>query len=131
MEKKPDNVAWDQNEARYVASIVPYATSVSGPVIKLDDVSAFKERGIHKAQKTFSTKYEELINEYQAMLEEIKLNELIYNSKYSFEPIVGYTYHLYENSAGVNFLSLISPSEWRMKHLVSVRLDSEHKWVKI
>jgi len=40
--KKPDNVAYDEKSGKYNASVLPYATNVSGPVIKLDDVVLLK-----------------------------------------------------------------------------------------
>ena len=127
--KKPDNVAYDEKEKKYNASLLPYATNVSGPVIKLDDVGAFKERGVNRVQKTFNAKYKELVDEYNHLIDEVKLNDLIYNSKYSFEPVIGEIYHLYVGRDGKYFLSLISPNEWNREHIASVRLNSEHKWV--
>ena len=129
--KKPDNVVWDEKSQKYNASLLPYGTNTSAPAIVLDDVGAFKKRGVNKVQKTFSAKYQELVDEYNHLVDEVRLNEFIYNSRYSFEPVIGETYHLYEDKFGKYFLSLISPSEWNKKHVVSVRLNSEHKWVSI
>ncbi len=129
--KKPDNVAWDEKNQTYNASILPYGTNVSAPAIVLDDVGAFKERGVNKVQKTFSAKYKELVDEYNFLVDEVKLNNMIYNSNYSFEPVIGEIYHLYIRPNGDYFLSLVSPQEWNMEHVVSVRLNSEHKWVSI
>ena len=129
--KKPDNIVWDEKSQKYNASLLPYGTNTSAPAIVLDDVGAFKQRGVNKVQKTFSAKYQELIDEYNHLVDEVRLNEFIYNSRYSFEPVIGETYHLYEDKFGKYFLSLISPSEWNKKHVVSVRLNSEHKWVSI
>ena len=98
--KKPDLVAWDDDKQKYVSSILPYATNVSGPIIKLDDVSGFKERGISKVQKTFTKKYKELVDEYNNLVDEVNLNELIYNSNYTFEPVIGEIYHLYQRNNG-------------------------------
>jgi len=129
--KKPDNIVWDEETEKYNASLLPYGTSVSAPAIVLDDVGAFKQRGVNKVQKTFSAKYQELVDEYNHLVDEVRLNEFIYNSRYSFEPVIGETYHLYEDKFGNYFLSLISPNEWNKVHVVSVRLNSEHKWVSI
>lgn len=129
--KKPDNIVWDEESQKYNASILPYGTSVSAPVIKLDDVGAFKERGVNRVQKSFNAKYKELVDEYNDLLDTVKLNNIIYNSNYSFEPVIGEIYHLYERHNGQFFLSLISPQEWNRKHITSVRLNSEHKWVLI
>jgi hypothetical protein len=127
--KKPDYVVYDEENQKYNASILPYGTNVSAPVIKLDDVGAFKERGVNKVQKTFGAKYKELVDEYNNLVDEVKLNEMIYNSDYSFEPVIGEIYHLYVRKNGKYFLSLISPKEWNMEHITTVRLNSEHKWV--
>lgn len=129
--KKPDNIVWDEKTQRYHASILPYGSNVSAPAIVLDDVGAFKHRGVNKVQKTFTAKYNELVDEYNHLVDEVKLNNLIYNSKYSFEPVIGEIYHLYCRPNGDYFLSLISPQEWNMEFVVSVRLNSEHKWVSI
>ena len=129
--KKPDSVAWSEEKGKYISSVLPYATSVGGPVIKLDDVAFFKEKGTNRVQKTFSAKYQELVDQYNELIDEVKLNELIYNSKFSFEPVIGEIYYLYVRNNGQYFLSLIKPSEWNMTHVVSVRLNSEHKWVSI
>jgi hypothetical protein len=129
--KKPDNIVWDEETEKYNASLLPYGASVSAPAIVLDDVGAFKQRGVNKVQKTFSAKYQELVDEYNHLVDEVRLNEFIYNSRYSFEPVIGETYHLYEDKFGNYFLSLISPNEWNKIHVVSVRLNSEHKWVSI
>lgn len=129
--KKPDNVAWDEKQGRYISSILPYSTNVGGPVIKLDDVGGFKDRGVSKVQKTFNAKYKELIDEYNKLIDEAELNNLFYNSKFSFEPIIGEIYHIYVGKDGNYFLSLISPNEWNLEHIISARLNSEHKWVLI
>ena len=129
--KKPDSVVWDEKSQKYNASLLPYGTNNSAPAIVLDDVGAFKQRGVNKVQKTFSAKYTELIDEYNQLVDEVRLNEVIYNSRYSFEPVIGEIYHLYEDRLGNYFLSLISPTEWNKIHIVSVRLNSEHKWVSI
>jgi hypothetical protein len=127
--KKPDNVVYDEKTQKYNASILPYATNVSGPVIKLDDVGVFKERGVNRVQKTFNVKYKELVDEYNHLIDEVELNNMIYNSKYSFEPVIGEIYHLYVGNDENYFLSLIAPHEWNKPHITSVRLNSEHKWV--
>lgn len=128
-DKKPDNVAWDEEKQKYNASILPYATNVSGPVIQVDDIGAFKQKGIQKAQKTFTAKYLELKEQWQDLVSEVELNNLIYSSKYSFEPIVGEVYHLYIGNDDNYFLSLIGPEEWNREFITSVRLNSDHKWV--
>jgi hypothetical protein len=98
MEKEiPDNIVYSKEQG-YNASFLPYATSVGAPIIKVDDVAAWKE--------------------------------IIYNSKFSFEPVIGEIYHLYVGKEGNHFLSLIPPYEWNKEHLGTFKLNSDKKWVK-
>jgi hypothetical protein len=46
-------------------------------------------------------------------MEEYEWNELVYNSKFSFEPVIG---EIYIEMRGLNFLSLIGPQEWNKTH---------------
>jgi Protein of unknown function (DUF2452) len=62
---------------------------------------------------------------------EYKWNELVYNAKFSFEPVIGEIYHLYSNNDGTNVLSLIAPNEWNKEHIGTFKLNSEKKWVRI
>jgi hypothetical protein len=56
---------------------------------------------------------------------------MIYNSKFSFEPVIGEIYHLYVGNEGSHFLSLIPPNEWNKEHIGTFQLNSDKKWVKI
>ena len=129
-EKKPDNVVFSEKEG-YNASILPYGTNVSAPAIQMEDVDSWKMRGVLKVNKQLSTKFNELKLEYQKLVEEYQWNELVYKAKFSYEPVIGETYHLYIGNDGGVFLSLISPNEWNKEHIGSFQLNSEQKWIKI
>ena len=129
-EKKPDNVVFSEKEG-YNASILPYGTNVSAPAIQMEDVDSWKMRGVLKVNKQLSTKFNELKAEYQKLVEEYQWNELVYKAKFSYEPVIGETYHLYIGNDGGVFLSLISPNEWNKEHIGSFQLNSEQKWIKI
>jgi hypothetical protein len=129
MEKeKPDNVVYSK-EKGYNASMLPYATNVSAPVIKIDDLVSWKARGITNVNKEFENKFNELKTKYQQLMEEYEWNEIVYNSKFSFEPIIGEIYHLYAANDGSYFLSLISPQEWNKEHIGTFKLNSDKKWI--
>ena len=127
---KPDNIVFT-NEQGYNANILPYATTVGAPVIKLDDVVSWKNRGIHTVNKEFENKFNELKLQYQKLMEEYEWNDMVYNAKFSFEPVIGEIYHLYTGLDGSNFLSLISPQEWNREHIATFKLNSDKKWVVI
>lgn len=128
--KKPDNVVYSETVG-YNAKLMTYATNVGAPVIQIDDVAAFKSRGIRSVNKEFENKFNELKLQYENLMKEFENNELVYNAKFSFEPVIGEIYHLYRGMDGLNFLSLISPVECAREHLGSFKLNSEKKWIAI
>ena len=125
----PDHIVWDEETETFNAYLLPYGSNISAPVIKLENIDAFNSKGLSKVKKIFDSELEEIAKKYYDLVESVELNNMIYNAKYSFEPIIGETYHLYENENSEMFLSLISPLEWDKKHIKSVKLNSEYKWV--
>jgi hypothetical protein len=128
--KKPDNIVYSEEQG-YNASLLPYATNVGAPVITTDDVVAWKSRGIHSVNKEFENKFQELQLAYQKLMDDYKWNELVYNAKFSFEPVIGETYHMYLGDDGIEFLSLIAPNEWNKEFIASFKLNSDKKWVVV
>ncbi len=124
--KIPDNVVYSVEEG-FNANILPYATNVGAPVIRVDDVVSWKSRGIDNVNKELGNKFNELRIQYQKLMEEYEWNELVYSAKFSFEPVIGEIYHLYRDSNGVNFLSLIGPQEWNKEHIGTFKLNSDKK----
>jgi len=129
-EKKPDNIVYSKTDG-YNASILPYSTNIGAPVIRIDDVVSWKSRGITNVNKEFQSKFDELKLQYQLLVEEFEWNELVYGSKFAFEPVVGEVYHLYQNNDGTNFLSLIKPHEWDKEHVGTFKLNSDKKWIHL
>jgi hypothetical protein len=97
-DKKPDNVADSPN-------ILPYGSNVGAPSIVVENIEAWKQPRIIKVNKQFQSKFNELKEEYQRLIDEYKWNDLVYQSKFSFEPVVGETYHLYYGNDGNVFLN--------------------------
>ena len=126
--KKPDNVVFSEEQG-YNASLLPYSTNVGAPIIKMDDVVSWKSRGISNVNKEFENKFNELKEQYESLMREYEWNELVYNAKFSFEPVIGEIYHLYANNDGTNSLSLIAPNEWNKEHIGTFKLNSERKWI--
>lgn len=127
VKKKPDSVVWEEDSDSYVAKLLPYASSVSGPLIQVPNVDAFKRKGVEKASKILSAELEELQSRIKAFVTEANNTQRVYAAAYKFEPIVGETYHLYEGTSG-DFLSIIPPSQWQKPHVGSYRLTSDFKW---
>ena len=130
MKKKPDNIVHNDEDG-YNANILPYGTNTSAPAITLEDISFWKGTGVNKVNKQFSAKFNQLKEEYNKLVEEFKWNDLVYKANFSFEPVIGETYHLYTGKDGNPFLSLIDPKEWsKGKDFIgSFTLNSERKWI--
>ena len=127
---KPDNVVFSEGKG-YNANLLSYSTNVGAPAIIMDDVVGWKSRGISNVNKEFENKFNELKMQYQDLMKEYEWNELVYNARFSFEPVIGETYHLYLGDDGVYFLSLIAPEEWNKEHVGTFKLNSNKKWVII
>lgn len=122
--KKPDNVA----EA---PGLLPYGSNVSAPAIKVENITAWKSTNSIKVNHQLQTKFNELKDEYKKLVDEYKWNELVYNAKFAFEPVIGQTYHLYVGRDGAIFLSMIEPYQWKYECVGSFSLDSNNKWNKL
>ncbi len=120
---KPDNVA-------ETPGLLPYGTNISAPAIKVEDITAWKSINAVKVNHQLQTKFNELKEEYQKLVNEYKWNELVYNAKFAFEPVIGQTYHLYVGRDGNIFLSMVKPNEWNYESVGSFSLDSNNKWNK-
>lgn len=123
-DKKPDNYVENPG-------IMPYGTDLGAPVIKPDDVESWKNSKIVKVNKEFSNRYETLVKEYEKLVDDFKWNDIVYRSKFSFEPVIGETYHLYYGQNGKTFLSLIEPTQWGKEHIGTFTLNYDNKWVKL
>jgi hypothetical protein len=128
--KKPDNIVYSETEG-YNANILPYATSVGAPAIRIDDLVSWKSRGITSVNKELAGKFEDLKAQYQSLVEEYEWNELVYTAKFAFEPVIGEIYHLYVGKDGSNFLSLIGPLEWNREHIATFKMNSDKKWIHL
>ena len=129
--KKPDNVVFNLETQKYDAALKPYATSVGAPVITTPDTIIWKNRSINKVNHKVATKYLELKGEYDKMMQEFEYNKLIFNSKFTFEPIIGEVYHLYKRENEQSFLSIIAPEQCDFMSLGSFYLNADQVWKKI
>ena len=121
---KPDNFVDNPG-------LMPYGTNIGAPSIKPDNIENWKNSKIIKVNKEFLNRYESLKKQYDELIEEFKWNDIIYGSKFNFEPVVGETYHLYYGQTGKKFLSLIEPNQWNKEHNGTITLNFDNKWIKI
>ena len=128
--KKPDNVVYNEDSQSYDASLKAYGTDLGAPSITTPDTAAWKNRNIAKVNSHIKTKYLELKKEFDAIIEEYEYNNLVYNAKFNFEPVVGEIYHLYKDNADQPFLSIISPQECSFNFVGSFYLSADGIWKK-
>lgn len=129
MKKKyPDQVVFNYETESYDAKKRAYPSSVGSQKfepIKIDLAAAAQ------ANQHFKSKFEELKAAYNELANEYQWNKLIYDADYSFQPIVGQTYHLYKRKDNSYWLSLIGPEEWKKNHIGSFKLQTNGTWRKI
>jgi hypothetical protein len=116
--KKPDAVVWDENEESYIAKLLPYASNLSGPIIEVPNIDAFKKKGVDKVSKQFQAELQDLQDKIKSFVTIASETQRVYNSHFKFE---------YQGKSDA-FLSLVEPSEWNQEHLGSYRLNSDYKW---
>lgn len=127
-----DNPKYDPDKVIPNKNSLSYPVQIGDQKIVLFDNTPFKKRGLVDVEHYYETKILEIKKEYDNLVEDYVINKMIYSSEFNFEPVVGYTYYLYENLSGDNFLSLISPNQWNMyKYLGSFKLTSSKRWKKI
>jgi len=130
--ERSDSVVFNRESQSYNANLLPYGTTIGAPKITETGVVAWKNTSIANFNHSFGNKIESLKKKYEQLIDEYHLNEMVYQSKINFEPIVGHIYHLYRSeNQDENFLSLIPPSGWKMTHLGSFKLNHERIWERV
>lgn len=126
-----DKVPYDEETGKFYKHLLTYASEVGSIKFEVQDVSLWKRNELEKVKNVFQQDLVEINEKIQRLMDDIVLNDMIYSSNMNFEPIVGHTYHLYENKKGEKFLSLIEPELWNMPYLGTYKLNSDRKWVLI
>jgi hypothetical protein len=94
--KKPDTIVWDEKQESYFAKLLPYSSSISGPIIEVPNVDAFKKNGVDKVSKKFQAELTDLQKKIKSFVTEATDTQEVYSAHFKFEPIVGETYFLYQ-----------------------------------
>lgn len=126
--KYSDNIVYNVDTNTFDANTKMYPTTIGSQ--KFEPIVVDKSESL-KADKYFNSRLNELKKEYDSLVNDYQNTKLIYESEYNFQPIVGETYHLYENKKGQLFLSIINPNEWKQKCLGSYLLLNNGVWEKL
>lgn len=129
MNKKiPDNIVFNYDTNKYDSNLKNFPTTVGSQKfdpIKVDSSSSYD------ASNYFNSKFKELKESYEKLVTEIQWTKILYESEYSFQPITGENYFLYEKKDNKYFLSLIQPHQWEKKFIGIFCLQNNGTWKKI
>jgi hypothetical protein len=128
--KRPDLIVWSEKDG-YDAKLRTYPTSNGSQSFDLPNVPLFRSEASKKMMDVFNREHQEIKERIEKMYDEYNTSIRVWESKISFEPIVGKSYFLYIFAEELT-LSLIGPDEWnRGKDFVGeFLLNSDNKWIK-
>ena len=124
-------------------SVLPYAASVSGAVIKPTEEGVIRHKSLTAMEEQTNMQLEQIRKQIELLAlqaQEIQkrkeLSHMIYSAKLSFQPVIGQVYYLYEKKDDSIFISMISPQEWGRsgpfkRFIAKVKLLADHTWTEI
>lgn len=124
-------------------SVLPYASSVSGAVIRPTEAGMIKHKAIMAMEEQTNIQLQQIRQQVELLAmqaQEIQsrkeLSLKIYDAKLSFTPVIGQNYYLYEKKDGNHTISLIGPTEWGRSTpfkecLASVKMLADHTWIEV
>lgn len=123
-----DSESPEKNPNALAYGISPSAPSSIHPV----DIGKWKGKIAPTFRSYFQERYDDLVRQFQALAEEFNINQLVYESSISFEPVIGKVYHLYQKQDGTRFLSLVDPNEtfWG-GYIGTFRMTAQYTWKKV
>jgi len=142
---KPDGTIFNNTEIYHKQlSVIPYATSVTGAVIKATEEGVIRHKALTAMEEQTNMQLEQIRKQIELLAiqaQEIQMRKelsmIIYSAKLSFVPVIGHTYFLYEKKDSSHTLSLISPKEYGSKagpykgFLAPVKLLADHTWIEV
>ena len=129
----------DEDKIAENPHLLPYAHTVGGVIIKPIDKGRVKGRAVSAMYEQtdmqlgqIKKQIELLAQQAQSIHDRVAISEKIYQAEISFEPLIGFTYHLYERSNGAYVLSMVGPDEWGSNppyaFIGTVKMLSDHTW---
>lgn len=125
-------------------SVLPYASSVSGAVIKPTEEGLIRHKALTAMEEQTNMQLEQIRKQIELLAlqaQEIQqrkeLSLIIYEAKLNFSPVIGQIYYLYEKEGNNYILSLVSPEEWGggsgpfKRFVAAVKLLADHTWMEV
>jgi len=118
----------DKNPNALTYGITPSAPASIKPV----DIESWKAVVSPTFKHYFTERYNELVSEYEKLMRDYNVNQLLYESSLSFKPIIGQTYYLYKKGNGSSFISLIKPEETFWDGYVGAfKFNAQYAWEEV
>jgi hypothetical protein len=126
MKKMPDSFVPERKTKEY-------PTEIGSQKFSPDNIQLFKLEKTQKVKTYFTSKFDEIQKQYAELMNEVLINERLYKANHNFEPVYGTNYFLYKRENGDEFLSLISPNEWKNKFefIGTFQIQSDGRWIQI
>lgn len=142
MKEKKDFVnPIDKDKVAENPSLLPYAHTVGGAVIRPIDKGRTKSLAVQAMQEQTNMQLDQLRKQMELLAEQaqkiqkrVTVSEIIYGADIGFKPIINHVYFLYKRTDETAILSVIGNYEWgRMgcpyhSFLAKVRLMADHTW---
>ncbi|MFN9983278.1 MAG: DUF2452 domain-containing protein, partial [bacterium] len=100
-------------------SVLPYAASVSGAVIRPTEEGMIKHKALTAMEEQTNMQLDQIRQQIELLAlqaQEIQkrkeLSLMIYEAKLTFKPNIGQVYYLYQKNDDSYLVSLVSPKEW-------------------
>ena len=125
--KTPDNIVPNPHS-------LPYASNLGAPVIKPNNLGAWKGGAVHSTNKYFEEKFNEIKKQAKELSDEFKWNEVIFNAEMRFRPVMGKSYYLYKKQNQTFYLTLFAPHEkigGDEGYQGTFRLNYDNRWEQI
>lgn len=129
----------DKDKVAENPHLLPYAHERGGVTIKPIDKGRVKGQAVAAMYEQTNSQLDQiraqvalLAAQAQKIHDRVEMSEKIYQAEMNFKPLMGHTYHLYENKDGKFILSMVAPHEWGRKKpykfLYTAKLMSDHTW---
>lgn len=129
----------DPDKITETPHILPYAHTVGGVVIQPIDKGKVKGRAVSSMYEQTDMQLDQIRKQIELLAEQAKsihnrvlISERIYLAEMNFEPLIGFTYHLYRKPNNTFVVSMVAPHEWGSRSpytfVATVKLLADHTW---
>lgn len=140
-EEELKNKYSDPEKAAKEPGLMPYAHHSGSAVIKPTKEGVIRSKALSAMEEQTDLQLEQIKKQIELLAQQAQQIQLrkeisytIYNSRISFQPVIGKEYFLYEKEDESYLLSMIGPAEWGRsvpykRFVARVKLAADHTWV--